>query len=181
MVQEQVVETSPVVPEELPDSESLHTGESAMQNHPKQLHHVHDTTTSNPDTLSSLSEPDSMSTQLDLEDHTELGITATKQKPALSVVPQYVRGEENVSIYVQPILSPVSQTREHPQEPRSDTIITPSQPEVISQQQPTESEYNPKSVPERAPSPPVFEPPMAEWDASRYVYPNTHHPLNSNT
>ena len=172
--QEQVVETSPVLPAELSDSESLHTGESAMQNHPEQSHHVHDTTTSNPDTLPSLSELDSMSTQPDLEDHTEPDIAAaTKQKPALSVVPQYVRGEEHVSTYIQPIRSPgmprVSQMGE---EPKSDTT---SQPEVISQsQKPTEPESQPKSVPKRAPSPPIFEPPMAEWDASRYVYPNTH-------
>lgn len=168
--QEQVAEMAPALPTELPGSESLSTGEIDVHDYPKQPYHVHDTTTSNPATLPC--GPGSISIQTDPEDHTETATAATtKQELSRSVVPQYVRGEEHVS-YIQPVQSPVSHTGEQ-QEPRSDTILTQPQPEMVSEvlpQKETESESKPDSDPgTRAPSP-VFEPPMAEWDASRCVY-----------
>lgn len=160
---EQLTETAPALPIELSDSESLYTGEISML-HPK---HPHDTT-SDPTTLPLPSGAGVIPTQSDLEDHTKTATAATtKQEPVRSVVPQYVRGEEHVSTYIQPVQSPAFHTGEHPQEPRSDTILTVPQPEIVPEpQQPTVSE---ESDPESRALSPVFEPPMAEWDASRYV------------
>lgn len=92
------------------------------------------------------------------------------QEPKFSVVPQFVRGEEHISSYVHsPVRMPSSRIREisihspvrdHPEQP--DTLDVPNEQSGIKEP--------PKEPPQESlPKPTMqnFEPPKAEWDASR--------------
>lgn len=87
--------------------------------------------------------------------------------PVLSAVPQYVRGEEHVSTfvplqYVAPEPDTLSQPQHHQEQDHSHIPIHHPQP--VPPPPPVQHWERPPS-----PQPPAFEPPKAEWDASRYV------------
>ncbi|KAL5357913.1 nucleotide-diphospho-sugar transferase [Aspergillus floccosus] len=93
------------------------------------------------------------------------------QAPVLSVVPQYVRGEEHVATYVtqhpgtttaaipvqQHLESEIPHASSHPSEPQA--YQAPAEPAP-----PCEP---PRQPPPTQPEPPIFEAPKSEWDASR--------------
>lgn len=107
------------------------------------------------------------------------GQDITTPAPIRSAVPQYVRGEEHISAYIQPHAEttfvvaqpdPISGRRE---------INVPLPPlEIPGTSQPPFYQQPAEAVPETAkppvslspgPATPTFEPPKAEWDASRFV------------
>jgi glycogenin glucosyltransferase len=91
--------------------------------------------------------------------------TGDMQVPALSAVPQYVRGEEHVSAYIQPSYQ-MPHVEDAGQHPEPDIIVHQDGSDVfhIHHEHPAEPTHTPAS-----PEPDVktFEPPKAEWDASR--------------
>ncbi|OJJ39449.1 hypothetical protein ASPWEDRAFT_374537 [Aspergillus wentii DTO 134E9] len=113
--------------------------------------------------------------------HHEPHLDERKQAPVLSAVPQYVRGEEHITTYIQPIPHPPVTQAEQPiwgPEPNIPQNPTPpvdlgfqtqqhpaqpvSTPGVVEQCQESSSFPNPPE-----PASPVFEPPTMDWDASR--------------
>lgn len=99
--------------------------------------------------------------------------------PIRSAVPQYVRGEEHISAYVQPHAETtfvVAQADPISGRPGINVPLPPLETPETSQtqfyQQPAETviETTEASVPlPTGPSNTIFEPPKAEWDASRCV------------
>lgn len=121
--------------------------------------------------------------------HTE----STPAVPILSVVPQYVRGEEHVSTYIPPLphipesafafSQQISSGQQEAPEHRDNGAHQPAhqrpvtsephiyQPQPIGPTSPVTQLYQRPPSPE--PKPPTFEAPRAEWDAARYVPPRT--------
>ncbi|KAJ9246675.1 CAZyme family GT8 [Paecilomyces variotii] len=93
-----------------------------------------------------------------------------EQARIASAVPQYVRGEEHVSAYIQPSHEPQQHAwQPHREEPWHEQQAPPA-PAVVHQPPPqkTQSPEPPKERP--------FSPPKAEWDASREPPPQNSKP-----
>lgn len=136
------------------------TSETMVRDAPKPAYHVAEPTPS----------PMALSTeQARMDPH---GHTEDMQAPALSVVPQYVRGEEHVSAYIQPSHQiPSAQHTEHHWEPDSTVHHDGLNIFHLHHEHPAEptptprEEFQTPSAPQ--PEAETFEPPKAEWDASR--------------
>ncbi|OGM44573.1 glycosyl transferase family 8 protein [Aspergillus bombycis] len=100
------------------------------------------------------------------------------QVPVLSVVPQYVRGEEHVSAYIQPHYeAPISSHVEQPPGTQVSILVTSSAPPDTAKSQvyqqseehlPEAGEHLQHShKPPPSPEPQEFEPPRTQWDPAR--------------
>ncbi|KAI2819191.1 CAZyme family GT8 [Aspergillus niger] len=104
------------------------------------------------------------------------------QAPIVSAVPRYVRGEEHVTAYIHPQSGETSfvahnepQSHAHEFSVPSNVQAPPPQPQHVQHgyhQQPTAPVHVPEEQPPALPSPKpevqtTFEPPKAEWDASK--------------
>lgn len=104
------------------------------------------------------------------------------QAPIVSAVPRYVRGEEHVTAYIHPQSGETSfvahnepQSHAHEFSVPSNVQAPPPQSQHVQHeyhQQPTAPVHVPEEQPPAPPSPKpevqtTFEPPKAEWDASK--------------
>ncbi|KAE8403089.1 nucleotide-diphospho-sugar transferase [Aspergillus pseudonomiae] len=100
------------------------------------------------------------------------------QVPILSAVPQYVRGEEHVSAYIQPHYeTPIGSHVEQPSGMQANMPVTYSVPPDAAQSQAyQQSEEHPPEAgehsqhshkPPPSPEPQEFEPPRTQWDPAR--------------
>ncbi|KAL4927948.1 uncharacterized protein BDV17DRAFT_282196 [Aspergillus undulatus] len=105
--------------------------------------------------------------------HEEHHSEQTPHEPIISVVPQYVRGEEHVRAYIHQHPHREHSHHSAPHRPVQEHILPP---EVTQSSHHSDSQDQPQAPiePQRAPSPqpppqeePIFEAPKAEWDASR--------------
>ncbi|KAJ5625541.1 hypothetical protein N7510_001850 [Penicillium lagena] len=97
--------------------------------------------------------------------------------PVLSVVPQYVRGEEHVSTYIPTLPHTSAPTVSHETQTSHEVHTQPAHTHHIPHEHGTQQTQSTTSVPpvdephQRPPSPtpasPIFEAPKTEWDASR--------------
>lgn len=116
------------------------------------------------------------------EQRQEQRAVESAQAPIISAVPRYVRGEEHVTAYIHPQSGETSfvahsEPQSYAYEPSVPSNIQsdPPQSQYVQHeyhQQPTEPVNVPDEQPLAPPSPKpevqtTFEPPKAEWDASK--------------
>ncbi|KAJ5818759.1 hypothetical protein N7474_004350 [Penicillium riverlandense] len=105
------------------------------------------------------------------------GTVVSLPVPVLSVVPQYVRGEEHVSTYIPPLPHASAPIISHETQPSLEVQNQPAHTHHIPHEDGIQQPQPTRPVPpvdepyQRPPSPtpasPIFEAPKAEWDASR--------------